>query len=368
MESQLIDFFLHALADIGGQKQDIRAKELEEMSRKVYGDEDSADTGKQDEPAPDDVQAVLKIDPSGLIIDERDSNGDISFRCFWELSLGEKIHLDSCILTLDGELAGKLFVRRYPAGSALVVDMSRKSRELLLSRDGNTVRFQLPAHGVRLFPGWTLEFERPHLLRARFDAAGEHRLTLAKEQDLVLAVRTYAGEVELELDGKPLVPLPECKELPDGFQKLYGHVKLGHLAAGTHLLKLKNEAPEFPFLPRAVWLGEELPDYVGTVTQRAQMVIPPDAVKAVLEEVPAPGDAELWMDDLCLGVRLQQPYAWVIPEACRGKEVEVRLVRHTSVGGLFGVCWDAQDPLSRHRQKTLAPHPEPIRPLEIEFA
>ena len=42
-------------------------------------------------------------------------------------------------------------------------------------------------------------------------------------------------------------------------------------------------------------------------------------------------------------------------------------VRHTSIGGLFGVCWDGTDALSRYRQAKLAPHPEPILPLEIEL-
>ena len=50
------------------QKQDIRAKELEEMSRKVYGDEDSADTGKQDEPAPDEAPVSEELS------DEKEEN------------------------------------------------------------------------------------------------------------------------------------------------------------------------------------------------------------------------------------------------------------------------------------------------------
>ena len=319
----------------------------------------------QGEEVPKDVQVVLAIAPDGTIYDELHGWKGRTFRMLWNASLSRILRISSRFLTQEGDLAGDLFVRRYQDGAVLAVDMSGRPRDLLLDRNGNSLRFHLPAHGVQLFPGWRLEYDRPHLLRVHFDDAGEYRLELAQAQELTLALRDYSGKVEVELDGKPLEAMPGCQELPQGFQELYGHVSLGRLSAGVHLLKCKGEAPEYPFLPQAIWIGEDLPDYVGTVKQTATMLIPPDAASASLPAIQTPGSAELMMDGVSLGLRLQEPYKWIIPAELRGREVEVTLVRHTSVGGLFGVSWEVKDEKSRWQQEILAPKQIPIRPLDI---
>ena len=320
-----------------------------------------------DETPDESLPMVLKNLSNGCILEEKSNRMEVSFDYLWESVLQKHLHLSSTVCDANGCLLQDVFVRRYADGSVLVIDMSGTSRELFLHRNGSRIPFTLHAHAVAEFPGWTLEFDRPHLMRVQFDNNNVMELFLKQDQALKLAIREYSDSPLIELDGKRLVPDKPCLELPDTFNGLYRQIDLGTLSAGKHILKLGNDALDHPFLPLAILLGDKLPDYVGKITQKAAVEIPDDACKIKVAGIPDPGAAELLINNVSLGKKLTAPYEWIVPESARGSHAEIILHRWTSVGGLFGIVWQGEDERSRQLQEQRAPRQQEIKILDIEF-
>jgi hypothetical protein len=250
-----------------------------------------------------------------------------------------------------GDLVRDTFVRCFQDGACVVVDLSGKTRQLCLNRQGVRSEFSLPAEGVMNFPGWQVELDRPNTLRVDI-TDGQFVFNLAKPcQNLRIALRNYAGTPELLLDGKALAAESPCTVLPQGFNEVYLSSESLDLAAGKHVIELKNEIEEFPYLPLA-WLagafsctrdrtiapyrrdGCGLVGYAGTISQKAEVTIPLDAQKIAIE--PQGLASELKLDGVSLGKRLWAPFVWAIPDNYRGRPVTVELRRYTSCGNVFG--------------------------------
>ena len=283
--------------------------------------------------------------------------------------LRESLRPDVEFRTEDGVLARDLFVRRYCDGGVLAVDMSGRPRRLKLCRNGGEFAFDLPARGVREFPGWRMKFDLPHVRRLEFAPDGTAEVELKQSQTLRLALRLYRGADGIAVNGKTVAPQDECTGLPESFRELYREADLGTLSAGKYVFSLREPAEDYPFLPTAILLGDDLPAYTGRVTQSATLFVPETALKLRLAGVlPPPGDAEVRLDGQSLGWRLEAPYEWLIPDALRGREVEIEVEFSSSLSALFGNALRGSDALSNALRGLFgSDYRGAPAPLEVEF-
>ena len=321
------------------------------------------------DPIPDDVQMVLNCSHPRLPIREEKHN------CLgWAFEqihtrIKEKFHLPCKVCYPDGALVSDVFVRRYANGTLLIIDMAGRNRDLVLYRNGQQLPFKLPRFGVAEFPGWQLEFDNKHTLRVEFDESNRSVIKFDKATDLQLALRDYAGNAEVEFDGKLIPATLPCSGLPASYNQLYKLADLGKIAAGEHTLVLKNNIEDFGFLPAAILLGgETLPAYAGRILQSAKVFVPDTAMKIKTSHTAPPGDVELFIDGKSCGTRLTAPYEWIISEDSRGKVVEIKFSYSSSIAALYGNPWRGSDELSMALRGLFAPdyHGKPAV-LEITF-
>ena len=254
----------------------------------------------------------------------------------------------------------------FEDGSAVVINLSECDRELVLRRKGKAdLPFHLPGTGVRVFDGTEepsfgdgiaeiLLKENPlpesaNTRRAEF-RDGIFAFSLKDNlENLTLIVRNYGDIPEIFLDGKRLFPHTPCGNLPRGFRELYLETAPFSLARGEHKLTLGNHAKDYPYLPLAFLAGNffqtrggelcrdpaaGLYGYAGRIVQTERIAIPSRA--EFLELDPQGLCTEIFLNGKTLGRRLWKPFLWKIPEQLRGRETELKIIRSTSCGPLFG--------------------------------
>ncbi len=321
----------------------------------------------EEEPDPE-AQFVLAF-CNGKLHDEKSGANSYHFSQLYEQYL--QVHLKRAAWVTDenGSLVEDVFVRCCADGSVLVIDLSGHERRLILHRGGTECAFELPACGVSDFPGWKVTLDRPNTMRTEFDGGIFEFEVDEHVTDLKLVLREFGGAVKAELDGMEISVDGDCTTLPPGFKGLYRETEI-NLTRGKHTLRLLNEAPYYPFLPRGFVTGgftghgahiapyrndgAGVGGYVGTLTQRARIVVPVNAQKIRLAMTE--GDAEILLDGHSLGIRAWAPYEWLVPGEFAGREVELTLLRHTTLGPLFGnkvYAGDSEE--MRDKRQRLAP-------------
>jgi hypothetical protein len=297
---------------------------------------------------------VLRLEQEGIST-EKMPDGSYhrrsSFSSFLN-ALDEISPLKTAVREPDGSLAQDIFVRTYTDGSCQVINFSssREPRRLCLCRNGGEAVFELPPDGTSFFCGWRVQLDRPNLKRLPFEK-GLCRIRLDSElENLVLLLRQCDAPVVLELDGHPVEASGSTTALPEGFRELYKETAPLRLEAGEHVLEMKGDFPEYPYLPSAFLAGAfadfgsriaeykddgaGLENYIGKLIQTGMVEIPCGASTLQFE---ADGlFTELFLDGEKMPERLHAPYIWRIPEHLAGKTVEVRIERSTSCGPMFG--------------------------------
>lgn len=310
-----------------------------------------------------DAEIILSLQ-DGMLREERSGREFFDSWCL-EQELLSKFPRECRVLEND-RTAQDVFLRAFEDGSAVVINLSECGRELVLRRKGKAdLPFHLPGTGVRVFDGTEepsfgdgiaeiLLKENPlpesaNTRRIEF-RDGISAFSLKDDlENLTLAVRSYGDVPEILLDGKALSPHAPCGSLPQGFRELYLETAPFTLARGEHRLTLENHAEDYPYLPLAFLAGtffqtrggelgkdpaDGLYGYAGRILQTERIAIPSRA--EFLELDPQGLFTEIFLNGKTLGRRLWQPFLWKIPEQLRGQETELKILRSTSCGPLFG--------------------------------
>ncbi|MGI5925533.1 MAG: hypothetical protein ACOX9E_16445 [Lentisphaeria bacterium] len=317
-----------------------------------------------------DCDAVIRCQ-DGYLYEERTKRSFFDIGCLEHHLLATMPLRSAWISDADGRLAEDLFIRCFQDGSVVVLDFSGRDRQLRLNRAGMQSDFCLPAEGVVCFPGWTVTLDHPNTLRADFIDGKFTFELLAPCPDLHIALRNYADIPEVLLDGKPLPATQPCTTLPQGFNEIYLAGDTLPLAAGTHVLELENACDDLPYLPLA-WIvgtfsrqpenrlapyqndGIGLAGYAGTITQRAKMPIPPDALRLSVD--PQGMATELRINGQSLGKRLWAPFTWILPSDTPGTIADVEIIRYSSCGQIFGQRAFISDAKAHPWTKACAPN------------
>ena len=326
----------------------------EQLGWKLLLPEESADT-----------QFVLSC-ADGNVIEER------SGRTFFDYGVLDremlcKLERSMLVCETDGELAHGVFLRRFTDGSALVFNLSGKARSLVLKTAGNAIPFSLSADGFFAYepekppmasptavldlprPGWEITTDSPNTMRADFEQENCEFTVTEDLTELRLAVRHYAEQVTLLLDGKPVEAASPCRSLVQGFRELYRESEEFALAAGKHVLTLAEPTKDYPYLPAVVLIGNFAVDeqkrlsryrndgiglygYVGRIRLRRDLQIPAGTTSLRAETFGLA--AELVLDGQSLGQRIHTPFEWELSE--QTGTVKAELILFTSCARLFG--------------------------------
>ena len=267
----------------------------------------------------------------------------------------------------DGTPAHGIFLRTFKDGSALIINLSGRDRDLLLNTEGKSVAFHLYPAGYftwepgaepeklpeRIFDlpadGWNITPESPNTLRAEFEN-GVCEFTLTEDlPGLRLVLRNGVEPADVLLDGKKIGTDSPCRSLVQGFRELYGESADFPLAKGKHVLTLCGTSADYPYLPAAFLAGRFAADsrktlsayhndgkglygYVGKIRLTRELDLPSgtDAIRADTLDLAA----ELSLDGTSLGRRIRNPFCWANPG--KSGPVRVELTVFTSCGRLFG--------------------------------
>lgn len=281
-----------------------------------------------------------------------------------ELAAAESGRL--CVLEKDGKFADKIYAVDYLDGGALIVNFGDTRRELALSRGGVRTDFVIEPDGVvalekgelpkncaaateKSDADWKTDFDGNFYLRPTFVKSKKFEFELKDEMQLDICAREYGARVDLNLDGRPLALADKCTSLFEGLNPFYktSRVKLG---AGRHTLELASKSTEILYMPIAVIAGDfvvdgntlskrtpatrEVRGFMGKITQTAKIKIPE---KIKFAEIADNASAcEMFIDGQSLGTKMWRPFVWAVPEKFAGREAEVKLVRYTTFGAVFG--------------------------------
>ncbi len=292
---------------------------------------------------------VVLVPENGNIREERTNQVFFDFEFLDHELLNKMVLSPARVLRTDGKLAEDVFVRCFDDDTCVVLDFSEETRQLVLERKGVRTDFILPAEGIMAFPGWKVELDQPNTLRVEM-IDGKFTFALSAPCNLRIAVRNYAGKPELTLNGKTIQAESTCTELPQGFREIYLSSDAFELSAGEHVIELRNNIEDFPYLPIAWITGEfactrdkiigpylhdgvGLYGYAGTISQTAKMMVPVDALKLTIDTQGLA--SELIINGKSLGKRLWDPFCWIIPDEYRGTQVDIEIKRYTSCGRIF---------------------------------
>ena len=267
----------------------------------------------------------------------------------------------------DGSRAHGIFLRTFRDGSALVINLSGKDRDLLLKTDGKTIAFHLypvgyftwdpgaepekmPEHIFDLpQDGWNITLDSPNTMRADFENGVCEFVLDEALSDLRLILRNCGEPADVLLDGKKIEVYSPCRSLVQGFRELYRESAALSLDGGKHILTLCGKSVDYPYLPAAFLVGHfavnsrkslsayrndgvGLYGYAGKIRLTRELEIPSgtDAVRAETMGLAA----ELALDGISLGRRIRNPFCWANPG--KSGHVRVELTIFTSCGRLFG--------------------------------
>ncbi len=320
-----------------------------------------------------DAPVVISLE-DGKIIEEHSRNNFIFNLAAFEKAVLSKMDLRSATVeTKDGALVEDVFVRTFKNCEVVVLDYSGSTRDLVLNRKGVKSSFRLYAKGVKCFPGWKVEIEKPNTLRADFIDGKFTFYVKEPLTDVKLLVRNYGPEVKLTFDGKEVNGTKSTTDLPHGYDTLYLETEPFNLSPGEHTLEWVNKGNthESPYLSEAIFtgkfasnLGREVQTFVGhavaerieqkpmpylsvykndgvglwgyvsPLAQEADLIIPRDALKVSFDT--AGLVAELFVNGKSLGTNVTYPFTWILPHGIQGKSVKMKLVRYLSCGRLYG--------------------------------
>ncbi len=312
-----------------------------------------------------DAPLVLSCVNGGLM-EECTENFFFDFGGFLRMMLYKEVRRTS-VCELDGTRAHGIFLRTYKDGSALVINLSGRERDLLLKTPQKTVPFHLFATGFFTWEpngkpeelpeaifdlpqnGWEITLDSPNTMRAEFED-GKCEFTLEEDlPQLRLLLRNCGEPVSVLLDGREIEVASPCRSLRQGFRELYLESADFMLPKGKHLLTLRGNTADYPYLPSAFLVGGFAVDsdrrlskyrndgvglygYVGKIRLRQKVELPAGtiAVRANTLDLAA----ELSLDGLSLGRRIRNPFCWKIQG--KGGTAMVELTILTSCARLFG--------------------------------
>ncbi len=314
-------------------------------------------------------QVVLNWTKTG-VTDER---GNSEFTTIAEIldylerSLTRQAHL----LDANAEPVKNVLLKSFDDGTVCVVNTSGQALQRVTFGDEP---FDLPSRGVAVFPRTprptlskvfdlalsplSARLESRNSRRCLFNAEGEAQINTESGLEVRLALRDYAGRVEVSLDGQPVAATGKADDLPFGLSGLYRESEPLRLAPGVHTLKLTSRATDLPYLPMTLLYGNF--SLGGDRVLKALPEAPATAAEffaAYLAEYAGTvcffGDfdltgfdgvrfehcglaVELLADSRPLGARLWAPFEWELPEELRRPKVRLEVRVSTSVGPLFG--------------------------------
>ncbi len=281
-------------------------------------------------------------------------------------SLNKKLPNRTVVVNEYGELAKDIFVRPYKDGSVIVVNFTKRKRNLFLVRNGKKEPMTIYPEGVvalekhEVAPfdkddivkancNWTVELNKHNTIRPSFKKSKTYTFELTKAMQLTFSVRNLGLVPEYEIDGKKLVADAPCMEIPEGFIPVFkqGSVKL---EAGKHTITMTNVVADYAYLPLLIVSGnfsvegnvisphendgKGLYGYIGKVAQTAQVQIAKDVNSVAFDTKGL--SAELFINGKSCGAKMWAPFEWDIPTDVKGTKAEIKLVRYTTLGRIFG--------------------------------
>lgn len=300
----------------------------------------------------------------------------------------------------DGRPAGQAVLRRYEDGTAVILNLTDRDRELEFRAGDVRVPFRLPSRGVWIYRGpdtagdlaphgrrtldadWSIRPDRPNRKRIRFLADGSATLRFERACEVRFALCALTNALaQVTLDGNPLVPVRPCSFLGFGYDGDYAETDTVRLGAGTHVFRMTGREDRGLFLPvlwmegdfaterrdRIVPVPENVPagplaengfsDYSGRVTYTANVQLPAGTGPLVLGLDTGNARASVAVDGRDLGARPWAPFEWRIPSAMRGRTVTLDVTLTTSVRPLFGEAFvpGMHDPRIPRWVKTIPP-------------
>ncbi|MBO7092941.1 MAG: hypothetical protein J6W23_14245, partial [Victivallales bacterium] len=299
-----------------------------------------------------------------------------------------------------------VLTRCYADGNAVILDLRERKNEprvLALDFNGYKTVFVLWAGGcvvvgpdgvtpgavVSAFPksvgigcdDWKLSLDRPNILCPEFN--DERTLILTVKEgvgDVVFMLRRYGEEASATLGSEEIVVSKVPDALPQGLNELYlqSIPIVLKLTEGEHVLQLKGDAEEYPYLPGVFLAGnfaveatdvangkmtirslpkdvpygdltvKGLRNYAGRVILEKTVHVPEDAAFIRLDT----NDlcADVLLDDTILGVKVLPsfisskslgakawaPFIWPVPKEKRGKTMKLSVILDAPVSAIFG--------------------------------
>lgn len=283
----------------------------------------------------------------------------------------------ACLCHADGRRVAKVLLKSYDDGTVCLVNTAD---EALRGVTLGAAPFDLPRGDVAVFPRPPQPQLRrvldltPTPLAARLLAPNSRRcifpdgktlqLDVAAATAVRIVLRTYAGQVELRLDGQDVRAAATGSDLPFGLKRLYRESEVLTLSPGRHMLRLATAARDLPYLPAALLFGAfalgpdrvirplpaepataaaffaaNLVEYAGTAAFSGSFDLSGhDGIAFAHRDLAV----ELFLDGQSQGPRLWAPFSWEVPAAWRRPGVKVEVQVTTSVGPLFGNYPDYQ--------------------------
>lgn len=311
-----------------------------------------------------DAPVVLACAEGGI----REERSGVFFDLFSGLKpILDKLPRRAGVIETDGTPALGIFLRTFHDGSALVINLSGRDRDLLLNSKGKNIAFHLYPTGYftwepgsepenlpgQIFDlpadGWDITLDSLNTMRAEFEN-GVCKFSLTEDlPGLRLVLRNCGAPADVLLDGKKIDTDSPCRSLPQGFREIYRESAVFSLPRGRHSLTLCGKSVDYPYLPAAFLTGRFAVDsqktlsayhndgqglygYAGKIRLTRELVLPPgtDALRADTLDMAA----ELSLDGTSLGRRIRNPFCWANPG--KNGPVRVELTVFTSCGRLFG--------------------------------
>ena len=354
--------------------------------------------------ASENAPAVLRIETNG-IVEEKSGKHFENIDAFIDWAEGN-IPRIATVTDVEGKRVRDVLTRCYADGNAVILDLcERKSEPRVLALDFNGYKtvFVLwaggcvvvgpdgvtPGANISAFPKsigisgekWQLSLERPNILCPEFN--DEQTLILTVKEgvgDIVFMLRRYGEDASATLDSEEIVVSKVPDALPQGLNELYlqSIPIVLKLTEGEHVLQLKGDAEEYPYLPGVFLAGnfaveatdvangkmtirslpkdvpygdltvKGLRNYAGRVILEKNVHVPKNATFIRLDTNDLCTDVLL--DDTILGVKVLPsfisskslgakawaPFIWPVPTEKRGKIMKLSVILDAPVSAIFG--------------------------------
>ena len=281
--------------------------------------------------------------------------------------LKERLADRPVVINENGGLAKDIFIRSYKDGSVVVINFTKEKRNLHLVRNGKKEPITIYPEGVVALEknepapfekgevlktecDWKVELNKHTTIRPVFKESKTYTFELTSPMQLTFSVRNLGLVPEFEVDGKKLAADSLCTEIPVGFKPVFKQGSL-KLEAGKHTITMTNAVADYAYLPLLIISGgfsyegnvispykndgKGLYGYIGKVSQTAHVEIPKDINSLAFDTNGL--SAELFINGKSCGTKMWAPFEWNMPNDAKGAKVEVKLVRYTTLGRIFGL-------------------------------